>query len=162
MKLNALSFSVCTVAALYAAAVQADDITNHPASACVPDGTGQLAVTATAGVDNASTATVTAMCPVERIAHAGFATTFSGRVWVVDQHPTSNICCRVVSHNPGGTPQLGTATCSTGSATTSQSLVLAGLTDTTSYSHFFISCTVPPKSSTGKNSGLLTYRAIQN
>lgn len=162
MKINALSFAVCAAAALHAAAVHADDITNHPASACVPAGTGQLTVTAAAGVENASTATVTAMCPVERIAHAGFATTFSGRVWVVDQNPTYNICCRVVSHNPGGTPQLGASSCSTGSATTSQSLVLAGLTDTASYSHFFISCSVPPKSSTGKNSGLLTYRAIQN
>lgn len=135
-----------------------------PGSNCVAEGTIPISVTATGGVENPSTlSTATALCPVERIATGGaFSTNFSARVWVVDQSSSGNVCCRVVSNNPGGAQQLGTPVCSTGSAATSQSLTRPGITDTASYSHFYVTCTIPAKTALGKTSGILTYRGVQN
>jgi hypothetical protein len=138
------------------------DTTNIPASTCVATGSGVLAVRSDGQVENQSASAVTAVCPVDRKQINGnFTTVFSGRVWVADQHSTANVCCKVISRNPSsGASVEGTQVCSSNEGSGAQSLTLPSLTDNTTFSHFYIQCTLPAFE--GAASRLLTVRATQD
>ena len=92
---------------------------------------------------------------------AGTLTTnFNGRVFVVDQNPTYDACCRVVSKNPGGAKINGAWQCSAGTSNTYQILDLVSITDVYTFSAFYIECQLPA-SSNGAASRIQMYRGIQ-
>lgn len=145
---------------LVAAAAAADDMQNFPASLCVAS-SGTLLVRSDGQAENGTAAAVTVVCPVPRPNLGGVVTThFSGTVWVVDRHPTENVCCRAYSKNPTGALIPGAQVCSTGDSSSYQTLALPQLDDGFTWSHFFVQCTLPATSS-GLRSRLLTYRANQ-
>lgn len=147
-------------AVLAAGATLADSTTNAPGSACVATGSSSLTVRDDGEAENRMASTVTALCPAERPIGTGQTTSLSGRVFVVDQNPVSDVCCRAVSKNPGGTKVTGTWTCSSGSSSGYQILDLAALSDTYSFSSFFLECQVPASSS-GVYSRIQMYRVSQ-
>jgi hypothetical protein len=148
-------------AILAAGATLADSTTNAPGSACVATGSASLTVRDDGEAENRSAFLVTALCPAERPIGAGTLTTaLSGRVFVVDQSSTSDVCCRAVSKNPAGAKVTGTWSCSSGSSSGYQILDLAALSDTYSFSAFFLECQVPAASS-GLYSRIQMYRASQ-
>lgn len=148
-------------AILAAGATLADSTTNAPGSACVATGSASLTVRDDAEAENRTASLVTALCPAERPVGAGtFTTALSGRVFVVDQNPLSEVCCRAVSKNPGGAKITGTWSCSSGSSSGYQILDLAALSDTYTFSTFFLECQVPAPSS-GLYSRIQMYRVSQ-
>jgi hypothetical protein len=148
-------------AALAAAGIAvADEIENLPPSMCVAS-SGDLTYRSDGQVENASAASVTAICPAPRPSINGsFTTDFSGNVWVIDRHPTLNVCCRAYSKNPGGAVVTGTQVCSTGESSTYQTLTLPGINDPYSWSHFYVQCTIPAAFNAAR-SRILTYRSTQ-
>ncbi|HEX5750611.1 MAG TPA: hypothetical protein VFZ09_30570 [Archangium sp.] len=145
---------------LAAGASLGDSTTNAPGSACVATGSANLTVRDDGEAENRTAAVVTAICPAERPVVTGTTTLLSGRVFVVDQSTTGSVCCRVASKNPGGTKITGAWQCSTGSSSSYQILDLAQLTDTYTFSSFYIECQLPALSG-GLASRLQMYRAVQ-
>lgn len=138
----------------------ADEIENLPASMCVAS-SGDLTIRSDGQVENASSALVTAICPVARPNISGsFTSDFSATVWVVDRHPTINVCCRAYSKNPGGATVAGTQVCSADQSTDYQTLSVPAIHDGYSWSHFYVQCTIPAVSSSAR-SRILTYRSTQ-
>jgi hypothetical protein len=133
---------------------------NAPGSMCVGSGTGKLTVKSNGETENQSTAAVTALCPSERAA-APATTQFSGTVWVRDRNASAEICCRLMTKNPGGAVVTGEWSCSAGSSSSYQSLSLVGISDTYTWSHVYVECSVPPQAA-GLNSAILTYRVNQS
>jgi len=125
-------------------AAHADTTTNAPASYCAGVG-ATLTVRSDGEIENRTASSITAVCPVERVASA---TKISGRVFVTDRHSTSNVCCKLVAHTPDGTRQDGTPACSTGNDPAAQTLLLAELALPFSYSHVVVECSVPAMSGT--------------
>jgi hypothetical protein len=143
-------------------AVLAGTITNNaPGSACVSAG-GTLNVRTDGEIENTSTTSFAfAVCPVDRPIGSGVTTTqLSATVFAVDRNPSSDICCWVASKNPDGGSVSGTSTCTSGSSSSYQQIALPGLTDNTTYSHFYVFCTLPPAVGTS-TSRLQTIRSIQ-
>jgi len=125
----------------------ADGSLNTPGSACVATGTNSLFVRSDGEVENLTASIVTVVCPVDRPIGPGVTTTIlSGDVFVIDQHPTLNVCCRVMSKNPSGSLVPGTQDCSAATSASYQHLVLPAITDEPTFSQFFVQCTVPPVS----------------
>ncbi|WP_159397594.1 hypothetical protein [Sorangium cellulosum] len=143
-----------------AGTVLADDVATYPASMCRPQDSGSLEVLSNGGVENPTSSSVTALCPVERKwEDGGWMTKLSGTAWVLDRNTSTNSCCRAVSRNPSGGNVEGTWVCTSGSSTSYQSLSVPQITDTTTFSHFYLECTVP--GATGSTSGLLSFKATQ-
>jgi hypothetical protein len=140
----------------------ADQLENKTASDCVAT-VGAATVRADGGLENASASTVTVVCPVERRSPGGAFTTYlAGRVWAVDRHASSGVCCRVVSVNPGNGAVVESApVCTAGSAASAQSIDLPEINDPYSYSHFMVRCDLPPTAS-GLRSRIQTVRNIQH
>jgi hypothetical protein len=133
---------------------------NYPGALCKGVGTTQPTYTSTAQAQNGTTSTVTLNCPSRRINDGGgFPTYVFGRAWVIDRHPTSDVCCHVETKNPGGASYVGGTVCSTGASTGAQTLLVdfPKVNDPYTYSHFQMVCSVPPTSA-GAASALHTYR----
>lgn len=140
----------------------ADQLENKTASDCVAV-SGVATVRADGGLENASAATVTVVCPVDRRSPGGAFTTFlAGRVWAVDRHASAGVCCRVVSTNPGsGTSVESAPVCTSGASTAVQSIDLPEINDPYSYSHFMVRCDLPAVAA-GARSRIQTVRNIQH
>jgi hypothetical protein len=138
----------------------AAETANVPPSTCVA-ASGTLTVRTDGQVENQGASSVTAICPADRkIVNGSFTTTFSARVWVVDQHSTQGVCCRAMSKNPSsGTVVTGTEICSSSESSRDQSLTTPSITDAYTYRHFYVQCTLPPLE--GAASRLLTVRTTQ-
>jgi hypothetical protein len=147
-----------------AGAVLAGTVTNNaPGSSCVyAGGGGTLNVRTDGEIENTSTtAFAIAICPVDRPIGSGVTTTqLSGTVFAVDRSSSADVCCWVASKNPDGGSVSGTSTCTSGSSSTYQQISLPGLTDNTTYSHFYVICSLPPAVGTS-TSRLQTIRSIQ-
>lgn len=138
----------------------AAEIANVPASTCIPANGGQLSIGTDGQVANNTASSVTAVCPADRkLIGSAWATRFWARTFVVDQHSTQNVCCRVYSKNPSGGLVSGTDVCSTGESSSHQILDMPTITDGTTWSHFFVQCTLPPLE--GSASKLQTVRTHQ-
>ncbi|WNG47127.1 hypothetical protein F0U60_25625 [Archangium minus] len=145
---------------LAAGATLADSTQNAPGAACVAINGASLTVRDDGEAENRTASLVTAICPAERPIGTGTTTTLSGRVFVVDQSTTSEVCCRAVSKNPLGAKVTGAWQCSTGSSANYQALDLASLSDTYTFSSFYLECQVPALSG-GNASRIQMYRATQ-
>lgn len=154
-----LAFMGTVLAGSLAGTVLADDATS-PASVCRPQDSGSLNALSNGGVENPTSSTVTALCPVERKwANGGWKTKLSGTVWALDRSASTDSCCRAVSRNPSGGNVVGSWVCTSGSSTSYQSLSVPQITDNTTFSHFYLECQVPGAS--GARSGLLSFKATQ-
>jgi hypothetical protein len=146
---------------LTSVAAAATTIDNAPGSACVATGGGSLNVRDDGELENTSSTAVTAICPVERPIETGnIATSLAGKVFVVDQNSTYDVCCQAVSKNPGGVKILGTQACSSSASASFQILDLPALTDGFTFSAFYLQCTLPPAEN-GAASRIQVYRSIQ-
>ncbi|MDI1450443.1 hypothetical protein [Polyangium sp. 6x1] len=147
---------------LYAGVALAASTQNAPGSACIATSGSALSVRADGEAENTSGSLVTAICPTERPIGTGVTTTnLSGTVFVVDQNAGANVCCRAVSKNPSGAKTNGAWSCSTGSSASYQTLNVASITDTFTFSSFYLECQVPAISG-GNASRIQMYRAIQD
>jgi len=144
-----------------AASIALADVTaNTPGASCVA-ASGTL-INGTAGESaNLSASAATAVCPIDRSLGTTLSTKVSATVWVLDENTTQNVCCTLNSKNPGGALVSSPQVCSSGSSGGYQSIPLAQITDPYTYSHFYISCSVPGTDS-GLASKILTYRSVQN
>jgi hypothetical protein len=143
-----------------AGAVIASTITNTPGATCVASN-GTLVATADGQSANLTTSSATAVCPIDRELAPTASTKVAATVWIVDESTTANVCCSLHSKSPAG-PELNSGvTCSSGASATYKTLSLAQVTDAATYSHYFITCSVPGMSS-GLVSKVLTYRSIED
>ncbi|MGH1344074.1 MAG: hypothetical protein ACRBN8_21120 [Nannocystales bacterium] len=133
---------------------------NNPGAACVATGDNPLSVRIDGEAENQTSSGMYAVCPAERPVD-DLATEVSGRVFVVDQHPTSNACCRAASKNPSGSYQYSSWECSSGSSSGYQILDVDPVNDGYSWSHFMLQCYLPPMSGNAA-SRIQTYRVIQD
>jgi hypothetical protein len=100
-------------------------VENFPGALCKAVGTNVVTYTSAAQATNASTsATLTLACPMPRHRDSGgnWANWAFATVWVTDQHASSNVCCQVISKNPGGPQVSGGEECSTASSSGDQCL----------------------------------------
>lgn len=158
-KLLGIAISLSLLGSI-AGAVWASTTTNAPGAYCVAS-TGSLSVRDDGEVENTTASTVIAVCPAERPIAPSTTTQVSGTAFVVDRHPTLNVCCRVVSKNAGGGIVQGTSFCSTGASTAYQQLPLPQITDAATFSQYSVQCTVPPASG-GAASRIQLYRTTQD
>jgi hypothetical protein len=141
------------------------DIThNVPGAVCVAT-SGSLVNSVDGHSANITTSSASAVCPIDRDIAPTLSTKVAATVWVLDENPSADVCCQLHSKNPGGAVVTSPAApagpvCSTGASSTYQTLALPQLTDTSTYSHYYITCTVPGTSS-GTSSMILTYRAVE-
>jgi hypothetical protein len=133
--------------------------TNAPGAACVA-ASGSLSARSDGEIENITGSIATAVCPAERPIGTGGTSKLSATVWVVDQSTAGNVCCKVVSKNTGGAVVQSVPVCSTGASTASQPLSLPQITDTFTFSHFFVQCDVPPINA-GSPSRIQMYRTTQ-
>lgn len=143
------------------AIVWASTTINTPGAACVATSGGSLNVRVDGEIENLGGATVTAVCPAERPIGTGGTTLVAGTVFVIDRNPSTNVCCRVVSKNAAGNLVQSAQVCSTGSATTTQSLALPQISDPFSFSSYMVTCDVPAASA-GAASRIQMYRTTQD
>ncbi len=156
--LGTMTIALATSAVMGVA--EAAEMTNAPGSACIAAGSAVLTARTDGQAENQGAAGLTAVCPVDRKQiGSSLATVLSGRVWVVDQHSTQDVCCRVVTKNPNGAAKLGDLVCSTGESSNDQALSLPSVTDPYTFSHFWIQCSVPAME--GAASRILTVRSTQ-
>lgn len=141
-----------------ASTASADVMTNSPGSACIAAGSGTINIRSDGEIENPSGSTVTVVCPVDRPISPSVATTVSGRAFVINQGATSKVCCKVISKNPDGDIVPGDQICSSTASPTYQSLLLPAITDSTTFSHFAVVCTLPPANGLLR-SRLQVYRA---
>lgn len=133
---------------------------NQPGATCVATGSGALRVRSDGEAENATTSTVTAVCPAERPAGADLTTKVSATAFVVDQSSAGNVCCKVVSKNAGGAVVQSATVCSAGASSGYQGLSLPEITDPYSFSHFYVQCDVPAVSG-GLTSRIQMVRTVQ-
>lgn len=157
---HSLKTLVVLTGLLSASAGWAATTNNAPGAGCVATGTGGLTVRDDGEAENRTASTVTAICPAERPVGTDITKILGGTVFVVDQNPTYDVCCRAVSKNPGGTKVIGSWQCSSGTSSSYQILELATLNDPYSWSAFFVECQLPP-SSNGLFSRIQMYRVNQ-
>lgn len=158
---NALSLLTAPALMLVAASAEAAPTENMPASSCKAR-YGSVSVRSDGEIENPSATTwAYVVCPVRRpVGSPSTSTSLAGKVFMVDRHATSNGWCRARSKNPSGTNRYGSAAYSSGASTSRQTLNLAALTDTYTWSHFFIECALPPAYN-GARSRLQMVRSIQ-
>jgi hypothetical protein len=152
--------SVLALSIISAGAVIASTTTNTPGATCVA-ASGTLVNSSDGQSVNLTTSSATAVCPIDRQIAPTLSTKVQATVWVVDQSTSANICCTLHSKNPAGGEQTSPQVCSSSSSSTYQTISLAQITDGATFSHYFISCTVPGTSS-GLASKVLTYRSIED
>ena len=101
-----------------AAAVSAAPVTTNATAAYCVAASGTLTVRGDGEIENATAASATAVCPIERPI-SPTTTKISGRVFVLDRHPTLSLCCRVMSKNPSSGTVPSPQVCATNGNTTS-------------------------------------------
>ncbi len=138
----------------------ASTTTNTPGAVCVAS-SGSLINGASGESANFTNASATAVCAADRSIAPTLSTKVSAVVWVVDESTSANVCCTINSKNPSGTLISSPQVCSSGSTYASQTLTLAQITDGYTYSHYYVSCTVPALSG-GLISKILGYRTVQD
>jgi hypothetical protein len=135
----------------------AADYSNHAGAMCRPVGTGNATVTSRGYAENASTTEATLICPMVRDMDAMGDGTFSGNVWVVDNHYSEDVCCSSrVAGGSNGSFWTSSSECTNGSGGVSK---LGFSTPTVNYSfyHRYYYCTVPGVYE-GNRSSIYTYR----
>ena len=142
-----------------AGAALADTEVNTPGAACVA-ASGTLSNSVDGQAANLGTGAAVAVCPIDRLLQPTESTHVSASVWVVNENP-SGLCCELISKNPGGGVVTGTQACTTTVSSSYQGLAVPQITDTTTFSHFMVQCTVPGTNG-GAISKLLTYRSDQD
>lgn len=137
-------------------------LVNWPGSMCKPASTGVVTYGSDATARNGELTALTLSCPASRVNNGSWATRAFGHAFVIDRHPSEDVCCHVESKNPGGATEVGGTECSSGSDSAMQVLKLdfPKLRDPFTFSHFHVDCTLPGTSS-GLTSRLLTYRLGQ-
>jgi hypothetical protein len=132
---------------------------NRAGGACKAVGSGVVTVNSTAQLENGSASAVDVNCPTFRLLDADLV---FGKAFVIDRHPTENVCCEVFSKNPGGTLEVNDSVCSSGASTSRQILDLnfPKVYDPFTFSHFGVRCKLPAAHN-GAKSKLLTYRVTQ-
>lgn len=145
---------------LTAGGAVADTFENRPGAECRAVGGAYAEVDATGRLGNGEIDTIEFICPAQRVATDGrFETRFSGRVFALDRHPDEDICCHVLSKNPGGALRTGEERCSDGAQAHRQIIDLPEVVDPYTWSHFAIRCEVPGIHA-GNQSKVMTYRVI--
>lgn len=134
--------------------------TNTPGASCVAS-SGTLSPLANGAIQNAGASGATASCPADRQLAPSLATKVAATVWVIDQSTSGNVCCTVSSHNTSGATVSSPSVCSAGKSSAIQALSLAQITDTYTFSSFYVSCTLPAAES-GVASQIVTYRTVQD
>lgn len=139
---------------------------NLPGALCsVLDGAEGGRVTTNGQLANDSGAPLTVVCPVGRPgegAEGGWADVVSApRVFVIDRHPTQDVCCHVQSFNPANGPKAGAEQCSSGVAAGYQSLNVPSIHDGPTWGAYQLVCTLPGADQQ-KRSSIHTYRITQN
>jgi hypothetical protein len=147
--------ATATITALLGGVAAAENL-NYAPSACAGVD-GAITVRSDGQIENRNRAAITVVCPAERNTSS---TQFSGKVFVVDRSSSEEMCCRILTKNPGGSTTTGDEVCSSGASTGQQTLTLPGITDPYTWSHLFVSCTMPAASGSAY-SRLATYRATQ-
>ena len=134
---------------------------NMPGSSCKAR-LGSVSVRSDGEIENASSTTwAYVICPVRRpVASPSTSNSIAAKVFLVDRHPSSNAWCRVRSKNPSGTNLYGGAVFTSGASSSYQSRDLPAVSDSYSWSHFFIECALPPVHN-GARSRLQTVRSVQ-
>ena len=155
-----LALGLSGALALAATLALASTTSNTPAASCSAT-SGSLTVAGGGQLQNGTSSTASAVCPIDRTIAPTLSTSVSATVWVIDQSSTQNVCCTLTSTNPLGNPPISSPqVCSSGKSASVQTLSLAQITDTKTFSHYAITCTVPAVD--GSASQLLTYRAVQD
>lgn len=149
---------LCTTLLAFADTAMAEN--NYPGFQCIVlSGTAQ--VDSNGHIQNNSTATTTVLCPVSVDASvSGESTSGTPRVWVTDQNFDTNVCCSSRVKNVGQSVISGGSTCSSGTNSGSQSLVLnnpATAGGNFTFTHRWIQCDIPPTFG-GQASEIRTYR----
>jgi len=162
MSTKPLVLGLSLVLALGVSLALASTTTNAPGSACVAVN-GTLLTTGYGTVENDTATAVVALCPTDRIISPAVSTTLSATVWVVDESSTASVCCTVISAYPGGNAITSAPACTSlpGKSGNVSVLSVSQITDTKSFSSFFVSCTLPATEGNSA-SQILTYRTVQD
>lgn len=131
---------------------------NQPGASCRAVQGGQVLYGGDGEAFNGGGGSSQFLCPIQRSGHGGFANVASvSRLFVLDRHPTENVCCHLQSKNPSGKRIATTEVCSSGASTGYQQLELPSVYDNTTWSQFSLVCSVPGSAAQGL-SGIQTYR----
>lgn len=131
---------------------------SQPGASCQSVQGGELTYGTGGEAYNGGTATSQILCPIQRPGNGTYANVVDvPRLFVLDRHPTANVCCKLQSKNPSGTRITSTEVCSTGASTDYQPLALPSVYDNTTWSQFSLVCSVPGSASLGL-SGIQAYR----
>jgi hypothetical protein len=136
---------------------------NYPGASCKATGGAVVSYNTAANVSNNAAASASVLCPTRRIqANGSFTNHLMGQAFVLDQHPTEDVCCQLFARTPSGNIATGADVCSTGSSGSMQTLKLdfPKVRMDYTFAHFALKCTLPAASS-GKASSVLTYRIGQ-
>ena len=148
--------AVATTSALLGGAIAAAESINYAPSACVGVG-GDVTVRSDGQIENRNSTALTVVCPAER---PTANTVFKGQVWAVDRSSSEEMCCRMLTKNPGGATVTGDEVCTSGASSSHQTLGLPEVKDPYTWSHVFVRCTIPAASGS-TYSRLATYRTTQ-
>jgi hypothetical protein len=133
--------------------------TNILGAACKSTDGALPTYTSSGQVRNSGLVGLQLLYPIRRPHASGFSNAVTApKLFVVDRHPTQDICCQLQSSNPNGQIVTSAEQCSQGSSTGYQLLNLPLVYDNYSWSQFSVACSVPGTSN-GAQSSVLTYRA---
>ena len=146
----------------YSGAALASPSLNSPGAKCVPVNGEFLNVTSDGEATNVNpSGFITVICPAERTIAPTTDTAFAAVVWAINLNQGSAVCCRVVSKNAFGSIVTNpSSTCTTNFGSQFQELIIPTITDTGTFSQYFVRCTIPAATSNGV-SGILGYRTIE-
>ncbi|WP_187345320.1 M64 family metallopeptidase [Cystobacter ferrugineus] len=133
---------------------------SYPGAACKATGTAAVSYTSAAHLTNPAATPATVLCPTRRVQENGrFTNHLIGQAFVVDQHPTEDVCCQLFARTPAGNVAMGANVCSTGSSGAYQRLFLdfPKVHMNYTFAHFALTCSIPAASN-GKASSVITYR----
>jgi hypothetical protein len=136
---------------------------NYPGAACKAAGGAALSYTTGANISNPTASSASVLCPTRRVQDGiHFTNRLLGTAYVVDQHPTENVCCQLFARTPNGVAATGANVCSTGNSSAMQQLKLdlPKVRMDYTFAHFALQCSLPAASS-GNASSVLTYRIAQ-
>jgi hypothetical protein len=158
VKAKGLCKGICLVVVMASGVVDASPLLNSAGAKCVPENVASVNVTSEGEVQNLEPGIVTVVCPAER-SISPTDTTFSGTVFAIDLNQSQNVCCRAVSRNTSGNKVTSPFACTSGFGSSFQGLTTASITDTLTFSQFYLECQIPAATADG-DSGILGYRAI--
>lgn len=131
---------------------------NQPGASCQSIQGGPLLYGSDGEAMNEGSGTGRILCPIQRPGDSGFPNVVDvPRLFVLDRHPTQDVCCHLQSKNPSGKLITTTEVCSSGASSGYQSLTLPSVYDNTTWSQFSLVCSVPGNAALGL-SGIQSYR----